>query len=75
MTVEAQIMKSFTADHITSEEAADLLASLQDHIDRAGAEWERFEFHPGVSYRNLLICRGDQEKLPFSEHTPNRPAP
>ena len=69
VTVEAQIMKSFTADHITSEEAADLLASLQDHIDRAGAEWERFEFHPGVSYRNLLICRGDQEKLPFSEHT------
>lgn len=69
VTVENQIMKSFTAGHISSEEAAELIASLQDHIDQIESMRERFEFHPGVSYRNLLICRGTQEKLPFSEHT------
>lgn len=69
VTIENQMMKSFTTGHISSREAAELLASLQDHIDSIESMQERFEFHPGVSYRNLLICRGDQKKLPFSEYT------
>ena len=74
VTIENQVMKSATAGHISSQEAADLLATLQDYVDRLDPDQERFEFHPGVSYRNLLICRGDQEKLPFSEHTRTIPA-
>ncbi|MGD9126628.1 MAG: cofactor-independent phosphoglycerate mutase [Planctomycetia bacterium] len=69
VTIENQIMKDSTAGHVASQEAAELLASLQEYVDRLDSGKERFEFHPGVSYRNLLICRGDQEKLPFSEHT------
>lgn len=69
VTIEKQVMKSFTAGQISSDEAAELLASLQEYVDSIESMQERFEFHPGVSYRNLLICRGAKEKLPFSEHT------
>lgn len=53
VTVEDQVMRDFTADHITSDEARELLAAAQETLVTDG-----WEFAPGVSYRNLLICRG-----------------
>ena len=48
VTVEDQVMRDFTAGHISTAEAVELLKT-------AGAELgdDRIEFFPGVGYRNL----------------------
>src|SRR6186713_2457987 len=51
--VENGVMKSFTADHVSTAEATELLKACQEQL---GANY--LEFTPGVSYRNLLIYRG-----------------
>ena len=61
VTIQDQIMNDFTADHISDDEAKSLLASLQEAVSD-----DRFEFVPGVSYRNLLLYRGDDGESPFS---------
>jgi 2,3-bisphosphoglycerate-independent phosphoglycerate mutase len=65
-------MRDFTAGHIGNDEGAALLASLQQAVgptiavpapvDRACPA----EFHPGVSYRNLLVLRD----IPGDDLTP-----
>lgn len=64
VTIEDQTMRDFTADHISSEEAAELLTTLQAQLGSA-----RLEFVPGVSYRNLLIYRSQGEPAPFTADT------
>lgn len=61
--VQDQTMRSFTAGHISSEEAATLLADLQEKVA------SYLEFKPGVSYRNLLLYRGGDQTPPFSIDT------
>jgi len=68
VTIENQIMKDFTAGHISTEEAGQLLQSLQDVIRDP-----QFEFHTGVSYRNLLIFRGKPGERVFSTDTQTTP--
>ena len=67
VTVEDQTMKDFTADHISTADATALLESLQSEVE------SHLEFKPGVSYRNLLIFRGDNLKAPFSSDTLTTP--
>ncbi|MBS0208322.1 MAG: cofactor-independent phosphoglycerate mutase [Planctomycetes bacterium] len=64
VTVEDQKMCSFTADHVTTEEATKLLAAAQEKLGS-----DRLQFMPGVSYRNLLIYRGAGVQCPFSTDT------
>lgn len=64
VTVTDQMMRDFTADHISTAEAASLLASLQAAVGQP-----HLQFVPGVSYRNLLIYRGAEEPAPFSPDT------
>ena len=65
VTIEDQIMRDFTAGHISTEEARELLASMQQLV--AGGPWE---FVAGVSYRNLLLYRPESEgPPPFSHET------
>jgi 2,3-bisphosphoglycerate-independent phosphoglycerate mutase len=64
VTIENQTMRDFTAGHISTEEARDLLATAQEHL---GSEW--LQFYPGVSYRNLLVYRGAKQPAPFSQDT------
>lgn len=67
VTIEDQVMIDFTAGHVSSEEARELLAAAQAGLLDADS---RFEFVPGVSYRNLLIYRGRPgETQPFSHET------
>jgi len=47
-------MHDFTAGHIATEEAGELISALNHECDRT-----RFSFYPGVSYRHLLIVKGD----------------
>lgn len=68
VTVLDQIMVDFTADHISTEEAKQLLRSLGDAIGDP-----RLQFVPGVSYRNLLIYRGSKDDpAPFTSDTRTR---
>ncbi len=68
VTIDDQIMIDFTADHISTEESTELLKSAQAEL--LGASDDGFEFVPGVSYRNLLLYRGQAGKpAPFSAET------
>ena len=56
-------MEDYSAGHISTAEAAELLASLQASVDRPGSEvaGRGVRFHPGVSYRHLLVWpRGNE---------------
>lgn len=67
VTVEDQVMIDFTAGHVSTEEARELLAAAQQSLLPENA---RLEFVPGVSYRNLLVYRGDESTPPpFSAET------
>lgn len=68
VTVENRMMRDFTAGHVTSQEAAALLASAQDELAS-----DQMRFHPGVGYRNLLIFQGSREAVPFSPDTRTSP--
>jgi 2,3-bisphosphoglycerate-independent phosphoglycerate mutase len=68
VTVENQIMRDFTADHISDSEAAELLDALQVKLNRSD-----LEFVTGVSYRNLLLYRATDDKAPFSRDTRSTP--
>lgn len=68
VTVEDQVMRDFTAGHISTAEAAELIAALQH---RAGSE--HVHFYPGVSYRNLMIYRCRGKPAPFSRDTRTTP--
>lgn len=64
VTVQDQMMRDFTAGHITSEEAGALLKTAQGEVDD-----DRAEFVPGVSYRNLLLVRSAENTSLFSNET------
>jgi len=68
MTILDGNLADFTAGHITSEEAVRLIEALQARIGGPG-----IEFHPGVSYRNLLVYRGAGRPAPFDESTRTTP--
>lgn len=73
VTIEDQTMRDFTADHIDDEAGAALLATLQEQVASDEKYAGALEFVPGVSYRNLLIWRGEALDPPFTmemKHTP-----
>jgi len=55
VTVVDGVMKDHSAGGISNEEARVLLSDLARETKLPG-----FEFHPGVSYRNLLVYRGQE---------------
>ncbi len=73
-------MSSFTAHHIPSKEGGPLIESLQARlggpiqIDEPLNVRGSLEFHPGVSYRNILVYRGSADSpAPFDEDTHTQP--
>ena len=68
VTVQDQQMRDFTADHISTDESAKLLESLQETCDESS-----WQFITGVSYRNLLIYRASQQAAPFTFETRTTP--
>jgi 2,3-bisphosphoglycerate-independent phosphoglycerate mutase len=65
VTVEDQVMCDFTAGHISTDEARQLLADLQSDLPSDSP----LEFVAGVSYRNLLVYRAGSRPAPFSVET------
>jgi 2,3-bisphosphoglycerate-independent phosphoglycerate mutase len=64
VTIQQQMMRDFTAGHITTAEAEQLIAAAQTTLGS-----KELEFLPGVSYRNLLIYRGSEHPAPFTAET------
>jgi 2,3-bisphosphoglycerate-independent phosphoglycerate mutase len=73
VTIEDQVMRDFTADHISTDEARRLLETMHQYVDDAAKYNHALSFVPGVSYRNLLIWRDDALAAPFTEETRTRP--
>lgn len=73
VTVEDQIMRDFTAGHVTTEEAKQLLATAEEKLGPGHPEGAGLEFVSGVSYRNLLLWRGQRQAAPFSRDTRTTP--
>ncbi len=48
-----QVMVDFTAGHITSEEAKEIIESIQAELGGGDVD-----FHPGVSYRHCMVWHG-----------------
>ena len=71
VTIEDQTMKDFTAGHVSSDEARRLLESLQQQLPPE--EQQMLQYVPGVSYRNLLLYRGEGRPAPFSRDTRTTP--
>jgi len=51
-------MEDFTAGHIATEEAAELIRAIGQKLGGDG-----IEFFPGVSYRHLMVWREGKEKM------------
>jgi 2,3-bisphosphoglycerate-independent phosphoglycerate mutase len=51
-------MGDYSAGHISTEEGKELVDALQGQLGS-----REFEFHPGVSYRHLLVWRSGRDKL------------
>ena len=71
MNVENGEMRDFTAGHITSEEGRPLVEAVGAALGGPVAGG-RLEFHPGVSYRNILVFRADKS-APFAADTKTQP--
>lgn len=56
VTVIDGSMADHSAGHITSAEGHRLLADFAEHVKKLGLA-EGLEFHPGVSYRNIMVDR------------------
>ncbi len=61
VTLENRLMKDYSAGHISSEEAAELIAAVQEALGSEAA------LYPGVQYRHLLLA---SDKLDPAETTP-----
>jgi 2,3-bisphosphoglycerate-independent phosphoglycerate mutase len=78
VTIATGAMRDFTAGHIGNEDGNALVQALESALGGALALEEpfhtraRLEFHSGVSYRNLLIYRSEDD-APFSDATRTQP--
>jgi 2,3-bisphosphoglycerate-independent phosphoglycerate mutase len=68
VTIAQGLMRSFTAGQIPNNLSRELVGLLQRELGTS-----RWEFHCGVSYRNLLIYRGGGEPTPFDSTTHTTP--
>lgn len=73
VNVEREEMRDFTSGHITSEDGSQLVRTLEARLGGSvpGGGPGKLEFHPGVSYRNILVFRGPG--APFTTETKAQP--
>jgi 2,3-bisphosphoglycerate-independent phosphoglycerate mutase len=69
VTVADGRMKSFTAEHVPHDVAAQLVLRLQKN-QCGSPHWKYFA---GISYRNLLIYRARDGEAPFTDDTNSTP--
>lgn len=62
--LEENRIKNHSAGHISSGEAAEIIAFLAMKMGN-----DRIRFYPGVSYRHLLVIKGGTRVWPAPRHT------
>lgn len=55
ITVEDGVLRDYSGGHVAQQDAEELVAALN-----AGLGSDKIRFHPGVSYRNLLVLIGPE---------------
>lgn len=58
VTVKDNVMVDYSADHISTEEAKELIKAVNEILGDG-----ELTFYPGVSYRHLLVIKGDYSDL------------
>jgi 2,3-bisphosphoglycerate-independent phosphoglycerate mutase len=58
VTIDGEVMKDYSAGHISTPEANKIIAALQNALGD-----DVIKFHPGVSYRHLLVVKNIGAKL------------
>jgi 2,3-bisphosphoglycerate-independent phosphoglycerate mutase len=74
VNVDREEMRDFTAGHIANDDGKELIRTLQTNLGgpvNFGRLKGSLEFHPGVSYRNILVYRGGD--APFAKETKTQP--
>ena len=66
-------MRDFTSGHISTEVGNALIRALQEQLGGREIAGGSIEFHPGVSYRNILVWRGLDGESPFENTTTQAP--
>jgi len=61
-----EYMEDFSADHISTEEAREVMARIGDTLGN-----EEFNFYPGVSYRHLMVWRNGEQGLEVKTTPPH----
>ncbi|HOC93862.1 MAG TPA: cofactor-independent phosphoglycerate mutase [bacterium] len=64
ITIDGETLHDYSGGHISTEESGELISALKSELDSPDAE-----FIHGVSFRNLLMARGDFSKL--RSHAPH----
>jgi 2,3-bisphosphoglycerate-independent phosphoglycerate mutase len=78
VTVEDGAMRDFTAGHINNADGSSLIGAVQQalggplHLNEPLQLRAALEFHPGVSYRNILVFRSSVP-APFTDETKTQP--
>jgi len=52
------IMQDYSAGHIETDDARELIEAMEEAFGS-----EEFEFHPGISYRHLMVWRNGKERI------------
>ncbi|MFC1650009.1 cofactor-independent phosphoglycerate mutase [Candidatus Latescibacterota bacterium] len=58
VTLENGKMKDYSADHITTEEAVELINILDDKLGT-----DTIRFYPGISYRHIMVWKGGKDSM------------
>jgi len=66
ITIIDGILEDYSAGQIDQKSAEDLIRLLNDKLGNS-----KIKFYPGVSYRNLLILRGDEFSDKIGYHKPD----
>ena len=66
VTVEHGILRDFSGGHIAQEDAEALVAALQEQFGN-----DKITFHPGLSYRNILVLTGQEFSHKLKTHKPD----
>jgi 2,3-bisphosphoglycerate-independent phosphoglycerate mutase len=72
VTVENEEMRDFTAGHISDVDGRALIETIQQKLGGPVPAGGQLEFHPGVSYRNILVYRSSVP-APFAKETRTQP--
>ena len=66
VTADDEYLRDYSAGHIENDRATQLMAALQREFGS-----DKVTFHPGVSYRNLLILHGSEFSPAVNYHKPD----